>query len=463
MKGIYNRTDPSPTTGESGAKINRSSTGKRPRESTCETLDACPLCAADRPFQFPVVPGDLVYFQFNFADHYNVPATNPTAGWYVDPSTDFWLEASLEFSSIPELGLPHGNIITSQSVGYEQGSYQNIFLNSNAIHGYVQTQGGSDTECFRLRVQTYRWVYEDVTQVISIGSVLPDPTGIKNDLLAIQGTDIYISEDGAWVFLRPAEDGELVFNTASGKYYEYVEGASKPWVTGERSREREAYQTCYSYWHKLVDSCTETILIQGIFQDKDCAGHYFGSFGGALPFQDQYRLEASFEMNAIVTEKETNENDVVIHLRQYENFVLRNKVNLPEGVIRRLANSLEAEHLYINSNEYVNSSDVAKLNESGEYWFVNITVQRLSCERTSDCDDEFVFNPIVNCPEFQPCPDPGSPVRVHNSDDTFDEEVACGDTLLLADYDVEVFVDGVSVATDSFPAMINQTININYN
>lgn len=460
MRGTFDRTPVSPTTATSGAAIYRQSTGKRPFEAICETLDACPTCPADKPFKFPVVPGDVVYLQFRFADHYNTNPYVPTAGWYTGPSDDFWLEATLEFGTIADLDLPHGNIITSQSVGWAQGSVQNLFLNSNAINGYALTQGAIN-ECFRVRIQTYRYVYEDALQVISIGA-LPDPTDLRNGLYAISGTDIYISEDGAWVLDHAAVDGELVFNMESGQYQRYDSGSIvKPWPISEPDREREAYQTCYSFWHKLVDNCTETVLFNGIFITNDCAGHYYGAFGSALPFQDYYRLEGSFEMNAIVTEKETNENGIITSLKQLENWLFRNHIGLPEGVIRRLANTLEAENLFIDSNKYINSSDVTKINEAGEYWYVAPTAQRLVCERENSCNDDFAFNPIVNCPPFEECPDPGSPVRVHNSDDTYDEEVASGGTLLLEDYDYEVFLNGQSVATGSYPAMVDITLNIN--
>lgn len=462
MRGIFDRTPVSPTVSSSGSAIYRQTTGKRPLESVCDTLDACPTCPADRSFKFPVVPGDLVYLQFRFADHYNDNPQVPTIGWYTGPSDDFWLEAFLEFGTLDDLALPHGNIVSSASVGWAQGSVQNLFLNSNAINGYAVING-AENECFRVRVNTYKWAYESALTVISIGT-LPDASDSRNGLYAISGSDIYITEDGEWVFDHTAEDGELVFNMASGQYHRYdADGGGKLWPISERERERELYQTCYSYWHKLVDSCTETVLFNGIFVTNDCAGHYYGAFGSALPFQDYYRLEGSFEMNAIVTEKETNENGVITSLKQLENWLFRNHVGLPEGVIRRLANTLEAENLFIDSNKYINASDITKINEAGEYWYVAPTAQRLVCERENSCNDDFAFNPIVNCPPFAECPDPGSPVRVHNSDDTFDEEVASGGTLLLEDYQVEVFLDGVSVATDSFPAMIDQTINITWN
>lgn len=57
-----------------------------------------------------------------------------------------------------------------------------------------------------------------------------------------------------------------------------------------------------------------------------------------------------------------------------------------------------------------------------------------------------------------PCDD----ATVENSDESFSEQVAAGDILVLEDYTIEVNVDGVTEETVTAPAMTNVTLNINW-
>jgi hypothetical protein len=457
--GIYNRTNVFPTSGSSQSHIGRAAIGKRPLAAVCDNIDLCPDCVGDIPFRYPVLSGDLVYFQFRFADHYNPVVQTPAAGWYTGtPSEDYWLVATLEFGTVADLPLPSSGVITSQSVGYYNGSIQNLVLSASYIDSYAQGLG-KKTECFRVKVQTYKYVPQPYLQVLNIGA-LPDPTGFKDGIYSVSGTDIYITEGGVWVLDHAAVDGEMVFNNASGLFYEFNSDViAKPWVITTREEERQPAEVCYSYWHRIVE-CTDTVLFRGVFGAEDCQGHYFGQLGSGLPFLDQYRLMGSFEFNGVVPTTVTNENDIVTELTLKENWHFRNSQGgLPDEIIRRLANTLNATHLFVNSNEYTGAAEINKLNQEGLYWYVDTVVQRLLCERVTDCDDDFAYNPIVNCVE-PTCAPTGLPARVHNSNNTFQEIVPCGGELLLADYDYEVFLDGVSVATGSFPAMVDITLNI---
>lgn len=56
----------------------------------------------------------------------------------------------------------------------------------------------------------------------------------------------------------------------------------------------------------------------------------------------------------------------------------------------------------------------------------------------------------------------GGTVNVHNSDNTYDEDVACGGSLLLVDQTVDVYYDGVLVDTVTYPAMTEPQIDIEW-
>lgn len=52
------------------------------------------------------------------------------------------------------------------------------------------------------------------------------------------------------------------------------------------------------------------------------------------------------------------------------------------------------------------------------------------------------------------------PATVHNSDDTFEEQVASGGDLELEDTTINVYVNGALNQTVVVPSMIDRTINI---
>jgi hypothetical protein len=464
-RGRYDRTPGSPTTGSNEAATGHATIGRRPILSVCENIDSCPVCVADAPFKYPVVAGDLVYLQFNFADFFNENPVNPVYGWdTTSPSDNFWLHATLEFGHSDDLELPSSIIIRSQNVGYNDGSYQNLILNSTAINQYVLAQGYPN-DCFRVRIQTYWMAPEDALSVFYITN-LGTPSisyQFEEGDLIIFDSQVYVYNGSGFVFSRVLVDGELIFNKSNGQFYRYdADSIAKPFPFGTRGKQREEYQVCYSYWHKLID-CIDTVLFRGIFGFEDCRGRYYGISSqdaamGLLPYIDQYRLEGSAEMNGISITATKNENDVITELKQLENWVFKNSAGLPDEIVRRLANTFSSNDLRVNSNSYINASDINKINEIGNYWYVAPTFQRVLCERETDCDDDFSFNPLVICPS--PAPADTTEATIENSDGTYSETVQCGFTFVLPDYDYEIFVNGNSEATGSYPAMVDITLNI---
>lgn len=51
--------------------------------------------------------------------------------------------------------------------------------------------------------------------------------------------------------------------------------------------------------------------------------------------------------------------------------------------------------------------------------------------------------------------------NVHNSNNTFDEDIASGGSLELEDTDINVYVNGILNQSTTAPAMIDLNININ--
>jgi hypothetical protein len=440
MTATYDKTPPSPTIGDSLGYIGYKALAPRPRRSGCQTIEECPDCPGDEAFKYPVVEGDLIYMQFNVEDNYNHPDTDPIVGWYTgDPSDEYYISAVMEFGTLPDLQLPSGDIVESQNVGYANGSYQNLILNATEIMNYIQSEG-LDRDCFRIKVTYYSKLPDAYTIVVGVEPATPVPLPhfwTDGDLVAINAS-IYIVVGNILVFYRASVLGEIIFNTANGGWYEYVGGSTQWEKTDRPEGVITEVGTCTTAWYKYP-ICPQTVLINGVFGMYDCEGNYYGISEedadlGLLPYQDKYRIEATLEMQSIFDEKEKNENDILISFTQYEEWLFRNMAGLPVQVIRRIANSFGATTLFLDSNEYINAGPLEKINESGEYWYIAPTVQRLLCEKTNDCNEDYMFNPIVSCPEAGACDD----------------------------FTLNIYLAGVLVETETIDACPDEIVNIHW-
>lgn len=514
MITVFDRSPVSPTYATSGAYVYYKDLGPRPVCNGCGIIEDCPECQLDQPFQIPVVAGDLIYLQYRLSDLYNTDPTDPEFGWK-NASDDFWLQATLEFNDSTELALDSQNIIAGKSVGYFSGSYQNLVLNSQRIQDYLNTLP-SDATCFRIRVNTFRNEPEPYLVIGAFYETLPPPPGLLSGaFIWVQETGLfYRAINGAWV-VYPT-DVEFVFNKQDGKYYEF---SGEEWFEiPSIPVTKVADGLCLSSWYRFV-KCEMTIKIEGIHGEVDCQGNYYGGDENSR-FRDRYRIYASFEHNGYITEKEVNDEDIVQFQRQSEQYLLRSTKGHPMPIVKRIANSIMGNSFFVEQNSYTNLSEFNKINETGLYWFFSMTMQRLSCESTSGCVDEIYTVPILVCDEPN-CPEVGEPVSlvgelgdyndsaacgtthvvpaatvrdsdgnilgqvdageelvidcsggdpsgpcepvtVRNSDSSFLEEPASGETLVLEDYTINVILDGVTVATDTAPAMTDITVNINW-
>lgn len=446
---IYNTTPVSPTSSSSEAYVAYADLGPRPVCTSCDSIDECPECASDLAYKIPVVAGDLLYTQFRQTDNYNERPTSPEFGWR-NGADEFYISASIEWSSGEILALDEQDIIAGKEVGWYDGSYQNLILNSQKISDYMLLNNITDI-CFRILINVYTYEREAYIVADSIqGSLPPVPPAKDNVYVLLTDGTVWYTSNGAWVeYTGPVT---IFFVGKQRNFYEYE---VSQWVVTEPEKTKVLESQCYTAWYQFVN-CEQTVIVEGQHGISDCRGNYYG---GTIQFRDRYRVWASLELVTFSKEETKNENDEILHSKQYEGWLFRIMRGLPELIARRLANSLFGLHTFLDNNEYINISDVDRNNESGLSWWSSITAQRLLCEINIGCTDEIFTNPIVIC-EVPDCPEVGDPARVHNSDDTYDVNVACGGTLLLADYNYEVFIDGVSSATGSYPAMVDITLNI---
>ena len=421
------KTNPTPSEGNSQGYTAYRDLGPRPKCVICDDIPDCPDCPADQAYKIPVVAGDKIYRQFWFSDLYNTDPEEPEYGWYGEDNDNYYVKATLEFGSAPSIALDDESIIASQNVGYYNGSFQNIVLDTTHILEYINAEG-YEVDCFRLVVTSYKLDIGDHYVVIGIFDTPPITAGKPEGSYVIIGTTLNQLQDGIWVGIAPMSDGDIVFAQKPGKYYELNTGV---WSVVDPDSTRVADQSCSTAWYKFLMCSEPSIIIEGVYGTQDCNGFYYGqtsaeAAAGLLSYRDRYRIEASFELQSFPTEKTTNENGDVTSFKQKENWLLRTFVGLPESIARRVANSFAAPHFYVNSNEYQTNTDVRKVNEQGLHWFLSVVLERVSCEKLSECNDEIFFNPIVVCDE---CTEATCDEVTVLRDGVFYDTAPCGSTI----------------------------------
>jgi hypothetical protein len=88
------------------------------------------------------------------------------------------------------------------------------------------------------------------------------------------------------------------------------------------------------------------------------------------------------------------------------------------------------------------------------------SVPSLHCGSVRIVDENGALIATVECGDTYVCSSAGGTVDVHNSDDTFQQTVTCGDELELEDIDFVINVNGVLNQSFSQPSMVDLTINI---
>jgi hypothetical protein len=510
-----NLTPVSPSSVDTEAYVDFNKLGPRPECNNCGWDADCPECGNDRGYVVPVVAGDIIYNQFRIVDEYNENPEVPEAGWK-QGSFDFWLQARLLFNSGASLTLVDQNILAGREVGWFKGSWQNLLLDSQKIKDYLNSIADA-SDCFSIEVTSYKKEYPPYTLVFAFSAVLPtwlSPTQYNGFFWAVDGI-VYQGVSGAWVATEL--QGDFIYSQSNVGFYEF---AADEYFATTPETEKVVASICQTGQYKFT-TCEQTIKIEGLHGESDCKGNYYG---GKDRFRDRYRLWASFEKVAHRTDKTTNEDNKVTEFENYELYLLRMMRGMPDFWASRLNNTLLGSTVFIDENEYINFSDVERNNETGLTWWSSITCERLSCSKTQGCAEVIFTNPIVVCEE-PPCPEVGEPislvgelgdytdtavcgsthvvpaatvkdtegnilgqvdageelivdcsggdpsdpscppcepVTVRNSDSTYLEELASGETLVLPDYTINVILDGVTVDSETVPAMTDIEVNINW-
>jgi hypothetical protein len=92
----------------------------------------------------------------------------------------------------------------------------------------------------------------------------------------------------------------------------------------------------------------------------------------------------------------------------------------------------------------------------GQFGFVNTTINNTTTFTGSATNDNGTATDSITITVGNGCDD----ATVENSTQSYQQTVASGDTLVLPDTDIEVYVDGILQATSTVPTLENNTINI---
>jgi hypothetical protein len=110
----------------------------------------CNLCGSASAFYAPYVAGDIIPFQTQFADNYNVPTDVITAGFQTSVSATHYVKVELQDCCGVTVSEYIDDFCEVYWVGYsvETGSIQTWFVNTGLFP--------TGLECFRLKITYYR-------------------------------------------------------------------------------------------------------------------------------------------------------------------------------------------------------------------------------------------------------------------------------------------------------------------
>lgn len=415
------RSTITPSSVDNGTRARYKDLGPRRECYTCESADACPVCANDSVVRRPVVPGDVLYLQTLFPDQFNLNPENPLYGFYLGDD-NYLIKAIIEYSESPELVVLDQPFVLAAGVGYFERSYQNITLDSL---GVLMNGNG----CFRVRFETQILQSQPkVTAVVGIGP-LPDYRDYRMNELWAYGNHIYKVGLTGWVALTdPVEIGDVVLLLTDAKYYQY-NGTN--YVDYEMILDTVPGPTCWTEWFEQA-ICEETIMLEGYHPAGSCDGSIYEPINTESQYhpgyRDQYRVWAAIEKTSYPTER-TEEDGQLTKFILHEQYLIRATRGWSDKIAGKVARTLVGLHVYIDSLEYDSFSNVERNNEEGYDWYPQITCSRMLCQ-TQDCYGVATF-PNPNAEECPDCGDSGGTSTVRNSTGSYTETVACGDTLDL--------------------------------
>lgn len=390
----------------------------------CGINSECSECDNDLPYSQPVVRGDKLFLQFLLSDGYNADVEDPEFGWF-DGDPDWFVRASIEFKSGATLVLPSSGIVLDAGVGYYDGqSYQNITLDSAAIFDYINSELGLTSDCFRIVVESQ--IQENDRPILfGVYTSLPPVIPLNNIKIVVNDTEYRTLQAGGIWFWFPTGvtyvGGDIVFGAYGTVYpglWKQFNGVT--WeITDPPSRGIATGPSCRTDWY-VEATCTDTLTIEGYHGNKDCNGHIYAPIATDYQthegYRDYYRIHAGFEVKAFPIEITNNEDGEQVASKLSEQGTLVATTGTPKFYAEKIARTLVAKRIFINGIEYYEPTNVERLNDDGKNWYYSVTLSRILCKTSPDCDGTVEYIPVVPVDQAE-CPDcPFLPILLHDSD-----------------------------------------------
>lgn len=135
----------------------------------------------------------------------------------------------------------------------------------------------------------------------------------------------------------------------------------------------------------------KTHMVESIYPKNDCFGTYYGTnftVANGTPFQysNKIRIPSSFERTNFNITKETIGATLKTTSAQYCETWLMRTANVPETYTRYLVNLFTGRDVFVDGTEYQIQGDIAKNNETGSQWFLEINFERCECDKSLTCE-----------------------------------------------------------------------------
>lgn len=307
----------------------------------CDVISSwnCNLCPNDLPYYNVVSDKDILYFQFQQIDPLN--GQNPSGPW------------SYGWGSIGNPSAFVGAVIRDCCTG---NPLENSF--------------GADLQIGDVQYSTgFVGVYPEIDYNNDITW-----TNIQQNQIDMSLLTPYLQSNGTDCFYI-----EFVFNEGGGLSY-----------------------SLYTEPYKL-EHCENTLLLEakGSGNYKDCFGYIQNyninncvydrnntcitpvGWGTLIPYRSLYRLKGFLELTGINVKKEfvgTYQNTVSTDLSKVYTLTTN---RIPERVATLVAYMIANTDFSINGFQYVVDGDIAKNNEIGSQWFLEVQLRSVKCTKSA--------------------------------------------------------------------------------
>lgn len=118
-------------------------------------------------------------------------------------------------------------------------------------------------------------------------------------------------------------------------------------------------------------SCSNTVLIEGLYPKYDCNGKYYGAFVYSdNNFTPKLRIYGNIEWYDHTTD-ETLLNRNRVKARGIDKYRLRSK-KIPPYVVKQIANILDSQAIYVDGVEYKGGTKMSKDFDEGGSWIITV-------------------------------------------------------------------------------------------